>query len=147
MAINFAASVLSGWPKKRMFDAPTSVLILRGMIHLSTFMLLIGVSCFFYVKIVRQRRKIGESQIAAAISLLRKDDLQLNNLDKDAAPEFGGVWFGEDSNSKKSVEENHWKSNRCIKSKKKPKNKVDIFIIEVSLKSTISCCYLLLTNI
>ncbi len=92
-------------------------------------MFLIGVSCFFYAKILSLRGKVEDTQIAAPVSQLKKVDLDLHNLEMTPS-EFGGIWLGNDSHS---VEENHWKSYRSSLSNKKPKNKVDIFATEVSL--------------
>jgi hypothetical protein len=128
-AINTTAAFFSGWPSKKFLDPPVYVIIMRGMTHIGTFMFLIGVSCFFYAKILRQRGKVGDTQIAAAVSQLKKVDFELHNHDLTPS-EFGGIWLGKDSSS---IEENHWKSYRSSISNKKPKNKVDIFVTEVSL--------------
>jgi hypothetical protein len=72
-----------------------------------------------YAKILIVRGKVGDIQIAAAVSKLRKDDFQLNNLDVKTT-EFGGIWLGEES---KSVEENHWKTFQWSRFKKKHTNK------------------------
>jgi hypothetical protein len=101
---------------------------MRGMTHIGTFMFLIGVSCFFYAKILSLRGKVCDTQIAVAVSQLKKVNFELHNHDMTPS-EFGGIWLGKDSSS---IEENHWKNYRSSLSNKKPKNKVDIFVIEVS---------------
>jgi hypothetical protein len=82
---------------------------------------LIGISCFFYAKILRDR-KVGDVLIATAVS---QDNIELNNLEVKTS-EFGGIWTGQHAN--------RWKNNQCTKSKKRSFNKVDVFVIEASHK-------------
>ncbi len=89
---------------------------------------LIGISCFFYAKILRDR-KVGDVLIATDVS---KDNIEVNNLEVKTS-EFGGIWTGQHANS---VEENRWKNSQSTKSKKRSFNKVDVFVIEASHKNT-----------
>ncbi len=63
LGINVTASVLSGWPKLRITEAPIYVIVLRGLLHFGTFIGLIGVSCYFYVLILRKRGQLGQSTV------------------------------------------------------------------------------------
>jgi hypothetical protein len=47
VAINLTASVLRGWPRKKMLEASTLVIIIRETTHMGTFLLLIGISSYF----------------------------------------------------------------------------------------------------
>jgi hypothetical protein len=122
--INTMAAFLSGRPKKKFLDPPIYVIIMRGMTHIGTFMFLIGVSCFFYAKILSLRGKVCDTQIAAAVSQLKKVDFELHNHDMTPS-EFGGIWLGKDSSS---AEENNWKNYRSSLSNKKPKIKLTFLL-------------------
>jgi hypothetical protein len=124
-----AAILLTGWPRKGLEEAPTAFLIIRTIVILVTFLLLLGVSCFFYAKILRHTAKVGNVEIAEP-QLRKKETIQLNNLGAKSS-DLGGIWMGEDSNS--DEEDTHWKS---LRSKIMPKNKVDIFVIQVSCKTS-----------
>jgi hypothetical protein len=126
--ICLAVFTLSGWPRIKMSEVSKSVFILRGMTPLVILLSLIGISCFFYAKILRDR-KVGDVLIATAVS---KDNIELNNLEVKTS-EFGGIWTGQHANS---VEENRWKNSQSTKSKKRSFNKVDVFVIEASHKNT-----------
>jgi hypothetical protein len=117
---------LSGWPRVKTSEVSKSVFIMRGMTPLIILLSLIGISCYFYAKILRDR-KVGDVLIATAVS---QDNIELNNLEVKTS-EFGGIWTGQHANS---VEENRWKSNHCTKSKQRSFNKVDVFVIEASQK-------------
>ena len=127
MSINLTAYILSGWPRKKMSEAPTSVFILRGITHIVTVVLLIGISCFFYAKILIERKR-SDSQIVATGSQMKRNANQLDNVNLNTS-EFGDNSIGEYSNS---ILQNHWKSYLSSITKKKPINKVDVFVMEVS---------------
>jgi hypothetical protein len=124
-----AAILLTDWPRKGLEEAPTAFLIIRTIVILVTFLLLLGVSCFFYAKILRHTAKVGNVEIAEP-QLRKKETIQLNMLGTKSS-DLGGIWMGEDSNS--DEEDTHWKS---LRSKIMPKNKVDIFVIQVSCKAS-----------
>jgi hypothetical protein len=61
LSVNLLAAILlTGWPRKGLAEAPTSLLIIRIVIVIGTFVLLLGVSCFFYAKILRHRGIINK---------------------------------------------------------------------------------------
>jgi hypothetical protein len=48
-----AAVLLTDWPRKGLEEAPTHLLIIRIVIVIGSFLLMLGVSCFFYAKMLR----------------------------------------------------------------------------------------------
>jgi hypothetical protein len=54
LSVNLLAAVLlTGWPRKGFVEAPKYFFVIRLIIVIGTFGLLLGVSCFFYAKILR----------------------------------------------------------------------------------------------
>ena len=118
-----AVFTLTGWPRIKNSEVSKPIFILRGSTLLGILVSLIGISCFFYAKILRENRKVGENDthIDGTASQLTMNNFEMNNFD---VTSDGGIWTGERSNA---VEENH-----STKPKKKALNKVDIFVMEVS---------------
>jgi hypothetical protein len=118
-----AVFTLTGWPRIKNSEVSKPIFILRGSTPLGILVSLIGISCFFYAKILRENRKVdkGDRHIDKTVSQLRMNDFEMNNLD---VTSDGGIWTGERSTT---VEENN-----STKPKKKALNKVDILVMEVS---------------
>jgi hypothetical protein len=54
LSVNLLAAVLlTGWPRRGLVEAPKYFFVIRLLIVMGTFGLLLGVSCFFYAKILR----------------------------------------------------------------------------------------------
>jgi hypothetical protein len=123
-----AVFTLTGWPRIKNSEVSKPIFILRGSTPLGILVSLIGISCFFYAKILRENRKVGENDthIDGTASQLTMNNFEMNNFEMNNldVTSDGGIWTGERSTT---VEENN-----STKPKKKALNKVDIFVMEVS---------------
>jgi hypothetical protein len=78
-----------GWPQIKMYYMPTTHKIISISTILSIYVLLLSLSCCFYILILRKRGKLGINQVA----VLNKEEVG-GTRESSSVKEFGGIWTG-----------------------------------------------------
>ena len=103
---NMSVFLYFGWPKMKIYEMPPLEQAIANTTLLGTYLTLIGISCFFYILILRERVTFSFNSIVPCDSSNRKRIPYLGkqlskNSTIDEESNFGGVWMG--GNSPKQV--------------------------------------------
>ena len=103
---NISVFLYCGWPKMKLYEMPPLKQALANAMLLSSYLILIGISCFFYILIIRERVTFSFNSIVPSdssnlkkIPYLGKKQSKISTIDDESY--FGGVWMG--GNSPKQV--------------------------------------------
>jgi hypothetical protein len=64
VGINISVAAMGGWPQRKIMEASFVIIVLRVLTLVGTFTAMIGVSCFFYIRILQHRGRLGKRQIS-----------------------------------------------------------------------------------
>lgn len=131
--VNILAALLSGWPHKKMKDAPVWVFAARLTVHIGSFAVLVIVSCVMYAKIIWSKSKVSAESIVAS--------KQRAATDASLASAFGDVYVGESVGVESVDEFRHWRGHRRRRRRKMVSfNQVDVSVVHVQVIFTLILC-------
>ena len=94
-----------GWPKVKMYHMPTQQKLVCVTTILANYTLLLSLSCFLYILILRKRGKLGVNSVRSLVEPSEVD--QHIERQVDDQQDYGGIWIGQSATSVDHFDNNH----------------------------------------
>ncbi len=96
-----------GWPQVKMYHMPSQHKLVCVTTILANYTLLLSLSCFLYILILRKRGKLGVNSVTSLTVLPKPVDQPVNSGQMDTnVQDYGGIWIGQSVTSADHCEDN-----------------------------------------